>query len=213
MTERTTFTWDGETVSAALHHPAGDAIATLVLAHGAGGSVATPQLARIGDALAVRGVGVVRFNFPYAERGRRTPGSPKESVACYQAVATAVASERGSVLLGGKSYGGRMASLLVAEGFEAAGLVFFGYPLHAPGKTEALRDAHLRGIRIPMLFLQGTRDAFARLDLIKVTAATLARAHLHVVEGADHSFAVPGRPAADVIDELAGAVAAWAVTG
>lgn len=200
--------WSDGTVTAVISRAA-DPIATLVLGHGAGGSVATLQLARLGDAIATRGVSVVRFNFPYAERGRKTPGSAKEAVACFRDVTSHAAWRGTPTFIGGKSYGGRMASHLAADGFEAAGLVFVGYPLHAPGAPDRRRDAHLASIRAPMLFLQGTRDAFARLDLIEAVVAKLPTATLVLFDGGDHSFAVPGRLAADVLEEIAAAITDW----
>ncbi|MCA1831355.1 MAG: alpha/beta family hydrolase [Actinomycetota bacterium] len=199
---------DGSAVSG-VRHNAEDAVADLVIAHGAGGSIATPQLVRIADAVATRGVTVTRFNFPYAERGRKSPGSPKEAIACYRSVAEAVAAPGRRLFIGGKSYGGRMASHLAAEGFQTDGLVFFGYPLHAPGKTDRLRDEHLGSIDAPMLFIEGTRDAFARVDLIEKTVASLPRATIHLIDGADHSFAVPGRKSVDVVEELAAVASGW----
>lgn len=196
-------------VSAVWDHPVEHASVFVVLAHGAGGTLETPQLKRFARSLAERGIGAVRFNFPYTERGRKTPGSPKEAVAAWRGVADAVRERAPVMILGGKSYGGRMASHLAAEGYPADGLVFLGYPLHAPGRTEQLRDAHLRDIRAPMLFLQGTRDAFARRDLIEGVVKSAPAARLHLVEGADHSFAVPGHAAAEVIDGLAGVTAEW----
>lgn len=196
-------------VSIAWHHPTEPATAYVVVAHGAGGSLKTPQLAQLASALAARGVGAVRFNFPYVERGRKTPGSPKESIAAYASVAGAVRERAARVIVGGKSYGGRMASHLVAEGYAADGLVFFGYPLHAPATPDRLRAEHLRSIAIPMLFLQGTRDAFARLDLIQKVTSELSASVLHLVDGADHSFAVKGRGASEIVDELATATVDW----
>ena len=207
--ERVAFAWDGGTVSGARHLPRPGAGTWLVLAHGAGGNLDTPQLVRIAEALAERGIGVVRFNFPYAERGRKSPGSPAEAIACFRAVAADVVRDASRLLIGGKSYGGRMASHLAAEGHPVDGLAFFGYPLHAPGKVDRLRDAHLREIHAPMLFLQGTRDPFARLDLIEKTVASLPATTLRIVEGADHSFVVPGRQQPDVIVELTAAVDGW----
>jgi predicted alpha/beta-hydrolase family hydrolase len=106
-----------------------------------------------------------------------------------------------------------MASMAVAEGMDAAGLIYLGYPLHPPGKPEKLRDEHLYGLELPMLFLQGTRDALARLDLITTVCQRLgSRAALHIVEGADHSFAVlkrSGRSEPEVMDELADTLADW----
>jgi hypothetical protein len=199
-------------VHAVWHDPGehGPADIVLVLAHGAGGSLKTPQIARFAAALAGRGIGAVRFNFPYVERGRKTPGSPKEAIAAYAAVADAARRRStGKLFVGGKSYGGRMASHLVAEGYAADGLVFLGYPLHAPATPDRLRDEHLHAIAAPMLFLQGTRDAFARRDLIEAVTKRLPASTLHLVEGADHSFAVSGRKPDDVVDELAGVTADW----
>ena len=116
------------------------------------------------------------------------------------------------VVLGGKSMGGRMASQLVAKGRPAAGLVFLGYPLHPPGRVESLRDAHLGRIAPPMLFIQGTRDALARWDLMEAVTARLPRATLHRVEDGDHSFRVlkrTGRTAAEVEAAIVSAITSW----
>ncbi|MGH7628028.1 MAG: alpha/beta hydrolase family protein [Gemmatimonadales bacterium] len=114
-----------------------------------------------------------------------------------------------ALYLGGRSMGGRIASHLVAGGFPARGLIFLGYPLHSPRQPERMRDAHLVRIGVPMLFLQGTRDAFARPDLLARTLDRLPTATLHVLQGADHSLVVRGRRAEDVIAELADVAAAW----
>ena len=194
-------------MSAVWHEADGDAI--LALTHGAGGTLDTPSLRAYAEAMASRGVRVVRFNLPYAEAGRKSPGPKERDEACWRAVATALRPQTARLLLGGRSYGGRMASQAVAAGAPCDGLVFLAYPLHPPGKTEALRTAHLAAIRVPMLFLQGTRDPFAEPTLLAHAIDALARATLHRVEGGDHALTVRGRTLADVVAELADATERW----
>lgn len=196
------FAWDEGTVTGAWHRPGGRARAALILGHGAGSDLNAKLLIDVGDALAARGVAVARFNFPYSEAGRKAPDRTPKLEACWRAVAAAVAEEFPRPWLGGKSMGGRIASHVVAQGFDASGLVFLGYPLHPPGKPERIRDAHLRDISAPMLFLQGTRDPFAEPGLLHATIASLPTATLVEVDGGDHSFKVPGRAAADVTAQL-----------
>ncbi len=141
------------------------------------------------------GVATLRFNFPYSEAGRRFPDRAPTAIATWRAAMdTAAARSDGEPLwAAGKSYGGRMASLAVAEGMPAAGLVYLGYPLHPPGKPEKLRDEHLYGLTLPMLFLQGTRDPFATPRLLEDVVARIGpTATLQWREDADHSFAVRG---------------------
>ncbi|MGQ0570295.1 MAG: alpha/beta hydrolase family protein [Armatimonadota bacterium] len=206
--EHVSFEWEGGSVSGAWHHPAGGA-SYLVLGHGAGGNMHTPGLVRFVEALAAQGVGVVRFNFPYAETKRKVPDRQATLEACYRAVAGQVARRASRLFLGGRSLGGRMASHLVADGFPAAGLVFLSYPLHPPGQPERLRDAHLPRITVPMLFVQGSRDAFARPDLLASTIEKLRTATLHVLEGGDHSLVVRGRSGEDVARELVETTITW----
>ncbi len=206
--ERASITWNGGTVSAAWHHPARGGV-YLVLAHGAGGTMHTPDLVAYAEALATRGIGAVRFNFPYAEDRRRAADRQAVLETCYRAVAEQVAPRAARLFLGGRSMGGRIASHIVATGTSAAGLVFLSYPLHPPGQPQRLRDAHLYTIALPMLFVQGTRDAFARPDLLARTLVRLPTATLHPVGGADHALHVRGRAPDDLIAELANATAAW----
>lgn len=195
VVERTIETPKGA-VSAELDGPEGGPL--LVLAHGAGNDLRTPLFDGISEGLASRGVATLRFNFPYKEQGRRAPDLEKVlRDACLAAFehATGLADR---VWVGGKSLGGRIASLVVADGLAAAGIVFVGYPLHPPGKPERIRDAHLPGIDVPMLFLQGTKDPFARWELLEPLVERLRDATLHPVEGGDHSFRVRGRSKDDV---------------
>lgn len=204
-----TLTWrDGE-VSGAWHRPPGASRGALVLGHGAGGDMDTAQLVAVADRLAAARVAVLRFNFPYREEGRRAPDSQDRLEACYWAVAKEAAGEAERLYLGGRSLGGRIASHIVADGFPASGLVFLGYPLHPPGKPERLRDAHLGRIGVPMLFLSGTRDSFARAELLQRTTKKLRTATLHWFEGGDHSLKVPGRAPEEVAAELVAAILDW----
>lgn len=199
-------------VSASWH---GGGTTVVALGHGAGGDRRTGLLVRLADALAATDRGVLLFNFPYSERRRRLPDPPavlEATVASVAAHARQALSAR-RLVLGGKSMGGRIASQAVAGGLGADGLVFLGYPLHAPGRFDALRDRHLGQVTAPMLFVQGTRDAFARPDLLQAVLSGLGeRASLHSIEGGDHSFGVPrrdGRTSAQVEAEVLSAITGW----
>jgi predicted alpha/beta-hydrolase family hydrolase len=177
-------------VSAAWHD-GGKRASALVVAHGAGAGMDHPFIAGFCEELAGAGVSALRFNFPYLEAGRRSPGSPKDATgAVVAAVEAATARTDGRpVFAGGKSYGGRMASMAAAEGMPAAGLVFLGYPFHAPGKTDQVRDEHLYGLTQPMLFLRGTKDPFADPEVVRRVLQKLGdRATYVPFEGAGHSF-------------------------
>jgi predicted alpha/beta-hydrolase family hydrolase len=189
------------TVSTARFTPRG-AIATLVLAHGAGAGMDHPFLAGFCRAISEARVATVRFNFPYVERGRRAPDREPALRATWTVVVDAVAAETRSrpLLVGGKSLGGRIASMCVADGMAADALVFLGYPFHPPGKPERLRADHLERITVPMLFVEGTRDPFAQPDRLDVVLARLrTRATLERVDGGDHSFRVPGPKVDDAV--------------
>jgi predicted alpha/beta-hydrolase family hydrolase len=187
----------------------------VVLGHGAGGDRRTPFLVKTAEALAASGRQAVLYNFIYSDQGRRAPDPPEVLEAATRAVGDHVARELGAarIVHGGKSMGGRIASQVVAKGAPADALVFLGYPLHPPGRPDTLRDRHLPAIRVPMLFIQGTRDSFARMDLLERVIETLgARATLHVIEGGDHSFGVPrggGRTRADAERQVIDAVLEW----
>jgi predicted alpha/beta-hydrolase family hydrolase len=202
----------GSAVSASVH---GSGRVAVALGHGAGGNRTTPFLLRAAEALARSGRMTVLFNFPYTESRRRIPDTPAVLEDTVAAVAAAVGEVPGvaRIVLGGKSMGGRIASQAVAKGTPADALAFLGYPLHPPGRPEKLRDRHLPAISVPMLFLQGTRDTFARWDLIETVTSSLGdKARLERLEDADHSFAVPkrtGRSATDVEADLFGRLVSW----
>jgi uncharacterized protein len=176
--------------------PAG-AETVLVLAHGAGSGMRAPFMEGFAEEIGRLGVATLRFEFPYMQAGRRAPDRPPVLIDAWRdAFADGVSrAGRRRVFAGGKSMGGRIASMAAAEGMPAAGLVFLGYPLHPPGRPEKIRDAHLPDVPVPMLFLQGSRDTFARPDLLAGVLARLGPRAQHVeVAGGDHSFRVPGGP-------------------
>lgn len=186
-----------------------------VLAHGAGGHMDDPLLLDVASVLKRGGHGVARFNFEYRALGKKVPDRAPKLEATYRAVLARVkkAVPRATLVIGGKSMGGRMASHLAAQGEDVAGLLLLGYPLHPPNKPEKMRDAHLGDIRIPSLFVQGTRDPLCDLKLLKKALKKMGpRATLHVVDGGDHSLVVPkstGRSRAEIIEEVGAAVDAW----
>jgi uncharacterized protein len=174
-----------------------DSDAVLVLGHGAGSGMRSPFMAGFAEAIGRLGVATLRFDFPYMQAGRKAPDRAPVLVEAWNAAfADAVGRSGGRpVFAGGKSMGGRIASMAVAEGMPAAGLVFLGYPLHPPGRPDKIRDAHLDAVPVPMLFVQGSRDTFARPDLLAAVIARLgARAEYVEVVGGNHSFRVPGGP-------------------
>lgn len=170
----------------------------LILAPGAGAGQTSDFMVRFATALAARGIETVTFNFVYAEAGRRAPDRNDKLEACYRQVIEAVRDGgRRKLVIGGKSMGGRIASQVAASAPEdlaesISGLVFLGYPLHPPGRARALRTRHWGAIRAPMLFVQGTRDAFGTPDELRRQFGALgAPAELFAVDGGDHSFKVP----------------------
>jgi predicted alpha/beta-hydrolase family hydrolase len=194
-----------------------DSRGLLVLAHGAGAGMRHPFLEKMAQALGERGIATFRYEFLYMEKGQGRPDPPAVAEARVRAavVEAARAAPGVSLFAGGKSFGGRMTSQAQArEPLPGVrGLVFLGFPLHPPGRPGTSRADHLDDVQIPMLFLQGTRDEFAGLDLLRPVVKRLhARATLHLVEGGDHSFKVlkrTGRTENDVFGELADTIASW----
>lgn len=200
---------EGE-VSAVYARPA-DTWASMVVAHGAGSGMEHPFLTGFTDAMNDGGVATWRFNFPYREAGKKFPDRPPAAISTWRAVMDAAGDRAGGlpVWACGKSFGGRMASMAVAEGMPAAGLVFLGYPLHPPGKPDKLRDEHLYGLTLPMLFLQGTRDPFALPGELEPVAERIGHgAVVERIDGGNHMFEVRGnkRPQQQIGASLAAPV-------
>lgn len=187
----------------------------LVLAHGAGGDMNGAFMAGAASGLGARGIDVLRFNFVYSERGKKAPDRAPVLEETYGDVVAHARAELSPArtFVGGKSMGGRIASQVVADGLEADGLVFLGYPLHPPGRPDRLRVAHLADITIPMLFVEGTRDPFCPLETLEKTLAELrAPTKVAVIEDGDHSFKVrksSGRSTTEAWAEVVDAVATW----
>lgn len=186
-----------------------------VFAHGAGGHRDDRGMLALRDALVERGISTVRFNFPYRERGS---GRPDPMPLLQDTVSAVVARTRAELrperlLIGGRSMGGRAASMLAAEGFACDGLLLLAYPLHPAGQPRKLRDAHLPSITTPVLCINGTRDALCERELMEGVLPRLGPSwRMHWLEGADHSFHVlkrSGRTDAEVVAEVADAVEGW----
>ena len=209
----------GGDVSGLLLRPDGARL-LYVLAHGAGAGMRHPFLETVARLLGERGIGTLRYQFPHMERRASRPDPPAVAAAAVRAAAAEAARLAPGLPLvaSGKSFGGRMTSTAQAEEPlpGVRGLVFLGFPLHPPGRAGDQRAEHLAQVQVPMLFLQGTRDDFADLTLLKPLIKRLGqRATLHLVEGGDHSFHVlkrSGRTDADVMGEIADAIAEWSAT-
>jgi uncharacterized protein len=215
--EELTIEVDGSTRVPGLLQRAPGARVLLLLAHGAGAGMRDEFLSDMAHRLVERGIGSLRYEFPYMSRGSRRPDSP---ALCHATVRAAVEAARGVVpslplIAGGKSFGGRMTSQAQAGNPlpGVRGLVFLGFPLHPPNEPSSTRAAHLSRIEIPMLFLQGSRDEFAtQAHLMPVIETLGARARLELLSDADHSFHVParsGRTDSEVRDAMSGAIVAF----
>ena len=204
----------GDTPVSTLRSPgADDGAGTVLIAHGAGAGMEHPFLEGFAAAIAEAGFTAVRFNFPYVEQGRRMPGSPAHAIATWRAAVADARRDGGPVHAVGKSYGGRMASMAAAEdaGLDVDRLIYLGYPLHAPGKPEKPRAAHLPDIVQPQLFVEGTNDPFIQpLEQFREVIAGCRDAAVHWIDGGGHSFEVKGRrrPAEEIGAEIGRIVAA-----
>jgi predicted alpha/beta-hydrolase family hydrolase len=189
--------------------------AILVLAHGANNTMDHPLIVGLHARLAHEGLVTVRFNFPYAEEGRRHPDPDPVLEGVFRLVLEYVgelAEFQGlEMFLGGKSMGARLAAQLVAQDVGANGLVFLGYPLHPPGKPDKLRDQPLYKLPCPALFVSGSRDQFCRLDRLgQVLSRMPVRSDLHVIPAAGHSYETAGKPAgAEVLEEIHRVILGW----
>ena len=208
----------GPESTSAIYDPGeGDVVAdtVFVCAHGAGGSMVDGGMQKTAKALVSRGVNLVRFNFLYREKKSGRPDPMPKLQATFAAVVDKVRRELNPrrLIIGGRSMGGRAASMMAAEGYHCDGLLLYAYPLHPAGKPEKLRDAHLPSIEVPVLCFSGTRDALCTPLLMEKALKTVTTDWtMHWIEGADHSFHVlksSGRTDAEVKDEIAAASRAW----
>jgi hypothetical protein len=186
--------------------------AAFVLAHGAGAGQASPFITRVARGLVERGIAVATFDFPYMAARRKVPDKADVLEACWRGAIAAARAQFAAVplFIGGKSMGGRIASQVAAVDHDAAaGLVFLGYPLHPPGKPQQRRDAHLPNITAPMLFVQGSRDAFGTSEEIRTLLPQLQRAELFEVTGGDHSFKVSGSKGDGTVVAILDEVGRW----
>ncbi|HTE46344.1 MAG TPA: alpha/beta family hydrolase [Gemmatimonadaceae bacterium] len=210
----------GDDATRAVYEPATSANekAVYVFAHGAGGNMADRSMLAAAKELRNRGFGVVRFNFLYKERGSGRPDPMPRLMNTVTAVVERTRAELGSaggrpLIIGGRSMGGRAASMLAADDFDADGLLLLAYPLHPDGQPEKLRDAHLPRIKMPVLCINGTRDGLCRRDLMERAVGTVtAPWEMHWLDGADHSFHVlksSGRNDAAVVAEVGDVSERW----
>ena len=194
--------------------PSHDSV-VFVCAHGAGGNMDDRGMQATTRALRSRGLGVVRFNFLYKEKGSGRPDPMPRLKDCVAAVVarTRLELHPKTLIIGGRSMGGRAASMLAADGFECDGLLLLAYPLHPSGQPEKLRDEHLPSIRVPVIAFSGTRDPLCRRDLMEAALKTVKTDwEMRWIEGADHSFHVlktSGRTDAEVLIEIGNFAEAW----
>lgn len=210
---------DSESVTALLY-PAAKSDrtgVTILLGHGAGADQMSGFMRMVAAGLAARGLDAMTFNFLYKEKGKSVPDPKAKLESCYRAVIDAALKHKklkgNKLVIGGKSMGGRIASqVAAAEGDRVAGLVFLGYPLHPPGRPDKMRDEHLKEVKAPMLFSQGSRDAFGTEEEIKaIIGKHRLPATLYVIESGDHSFKVPKsvKPQQQVHEDVMDQVARW----
>ena len=206
-----------ETTSAIYDPGEGDAIAdtVFVCAHGAGGNMVDGGMQKTAKALVAQGVNLVRFNFLYKEKKSGRPDPMPKLQECYSAVVVQVRRELNpsKLIIGGRSMGGRAASMMAADGFACDALLLYAYPLHPAGQPAKLRDAHLPSIRVPVLCFNGTRDALCTPSLMEKALETVTTEwRMEWIEGADHSFHVlksSGRNDSQIIEEIGDLSAAW----
>lgn len=185
MSRRVTISWGDNRVTGIV---AGEGSVGVLLAHGAGTNQEHPSIVALRDGLAVGGLRVMTFNYPYTERGSKSPDRQDKLIPCHRAAADFLAAEVDEIYLAGRSMGGRMGTYLVAEGYPAAGIVLYAYPLHPAGKQENLRVAQFVDIDVPMLFFQGSNDSLSNMDLFNEHIAPLPRADVVLLEGAGHGY-------------------------
>ena len=216
--EWTVHVGDRETTAALDRATTAKSSGVFVCAHGAGGHMEDRSMVELGQLYAECGLDVVRFNFLYRAKGSGAPDPMPRLKDCFTAVVESVRKALAPevLIIGGRSMGGRAASMLAAEGFACDRVLLLAYPLHPPGQPEKLRDAHLSSIKVPVLCFNGTRDSFCTPELMKNVVSKLGtKFTMHWIEGADHGFKVPkasGRSHGDVLEELRNATLAWLKT-
>lgn len=206
MADETSIVWSGGQVSGRL---AGSGPTGLLLAHGAGINQDHPLMIALRDGLAEAGHTVMTFNYRYTERGSKRPDRTETLVEVHRAAADFLAERVDRLFLAGRSMGGRIATYLVAEGYPAAGVVLYAYPLHPAGKEDKLRVAHFPDIEVPMLFFQGTRDALSRMELFDRHIRPLPNVSVELLEGASHNFRGGGWAELDVLERLVTGTTRW----
>ncbi len=175
--------WDDQQVTGIVE---GSGDTGVLLAHGAGTDQRHPSIVGLRKGLADGGLKVMSFNYPYKERGAKSPDRPEKLLACHKAAADVLTPEVERLFLAGRSMGGRIGTHLVADGYPAAGLILYAYPLHPAGKPDKLRIEHFPDIDVPMLFLQGTKDSLSKMELFEAHIAPLPNATVELMEGAAH---------------------------
>lgn len=206
MASTVTIEWEGGEVTGRL---AGKGPEGILLAHGAGTNQDHDFIVLLRDGLADSGHTVMTFNYPYTERGSRSPDRREKLLACHRGAAEFLQERVDRPFLAGRSMGGRIGTYLVAEGFQATGLVLYAYPLHPPGKPEKLRIDQFGDIDVPMLFFQGTRDALSRNELFDKHIRPLPNAHVETLEGAGHSPKGGGWTPETTAERLVADTSAW----
>ena len=185
MSDRVTISWDDGEVTGIV---AGDGATGVLVAHGAGTDQEHPSMVALREGLAAEGLRVMTFNYPYTERGSKSPDRQEKLIPCHRAAADHLAGEVDEIFLAGRSMGGRMGTYLVAGGYPASGLVLYAYPLHPAGKPETLRVTQFADIGVPMLFFQGTNDALAKMELFDEHITPLPNAEVVLLDGAGHGY-------------------------
>jgi len=209
MATTTKISWPGGQVSGRLAEsgPSG-----VLLAHGAGTNQDHPFMTSLRDGLAAAGHTVMTFNYPYTERGSKSPDRTERLIEAHRAAAELFAAHVDRLFLAGRSMGGRMATYLVAEGFPAEGVILYAYPLHPAGREDRLRVAHFQDVHVPLLFFQGTRDALSRMELFDRHIRTLPNASVELLDGASHSFRGGGWTGEAMLERLVSGTSGWIET-
>jgi predicted alpha/beta-hydrolase family hydrolase len=206
MAASTEITWPGGRVSGRL---AGSGPVGILLAHGAGTNQDHPFMTALREGLAAAGHTVMTFNYTYTERDSKRPDRTEKLVETHRAAADFLGARVDRLFLAGRSMGGRMATYLVAEGYDAAGVALYAYPLHPAGREDKLRVAHFQDVHVPLLFFQGTRDALSRMELFDRHIRPLPNATVEVLEGASHSFRGGGWTEEGILYRLVGVTSGW----